>query len=174
MDKTYYRDPAIRPILLVAMILGFIFFWPIGLAILLFMTCFSHGNWRSARWNASGGNWNWQNNNWWSGHWYGDNSMNEEEQTGRRRNRRHRHHRQGCSSRSHRSRHSYSSSGNTAFDSYREETLQRLEEEQGEFETFLDKLRQAKDKTEFDEFMAERKDHPVQDYDAPDGDQPQA
>src|SRR5262245_19829076 len=48
------------------------------------------------------------------------------------------------------------SSGNTAFDEYREETLRRLEEEQREFKEFLDRLRQARDKTEFDQFMAER------------------
>jgi hypothetical protein len=49
------------------------------------------------------------------------------------------------------------SSGNRAFDEYREETLRRLEEEQREFREFLDRLRFAKDKTEFDQFMAERR-----------------
>ena len=49
------------------------------------------------------------------------------------------------------------SSGNTAFDEYREETLHRLEEEQGEFESFLERLRQAKDKAEFDQFMTDRR-----------------
>ena len=48
-------------------------------------------------------------------------------------------------------------SGNRAFDEYREETLRRLEEEQREFREFLDRLRFAKDKTEFDQFMAERR-----------------
>jgi hypothetical protein len=48
------------------------------------------------------------------------------------------------------------SSGNRAFDEYRTETLRRLEEEQREFKEFLDRLRHAKDKAEFDEFMAER------------------
>ena len=48
------------------------------------------------------------------------------------------------------------SSGNRAFDEYREETLRRLEEEQREFKEFLDRLRHAKDKAEFDQFMAER------------------
>jgi len=46
--------------------------------------------------------------------------------------------------------------GNRAFDEYRAETLRRLEEEQREFMEFLDRLRHAKDKAEFDEFMAER------------------
>jgi len=49
------------------------------------------------------------------------------------------------------------SSGNRAFDTYREETLSRLEEEQQEFQAFLDRLRQARDKAEFDQFMAERR-----------------
>lgn len=48
------------------------------------------------------------------------------------------------------------SSGNWAFDEYRAETLRRLEEEQREFKEFLDRLRHAKDKAEFDQFMAER------------------
>jgi hypothetical protein len=48
------------------------------------------------------------------------------------------------------------SSGNRAFDEYRAETLRRLEEEQREFRQFLDRLRHAKDKAEFDQFMAER------------------
>lgn len=47
-------------------------------------------------------------------------------------------------------------SGNTAFDSYKSETLRRLEEEQSAFEEFLARLRAAKDKTEFDNFMDDR------------------
>ena len=49
------------------------------------------------------------------------------------------------------------STGNRAFDEYREETLRRLEEEVDEFQAFLQRLRQAKDKAEFDQFMAERR-----------------
>lgn len=52
------------------------------------------------------------------------------------------------------------SSGNAAFDEYREETLRRLEEEQREFREFLERLRKAKDKAEFDQFMAERRSAP--------------
>jgi membrane protein insertase Oxa1/YidC/SpoIIIJ len=47
-------------------------------------------------------------------------------------------------------------SGNSAFDAYRDETLRRLEEEQQNFEAFLDRLRAARDKAEFDQFMEER------------------
>ena len=53
------------------------------------------------------------------------------------------------------------SSGNRAFDEYRDETLKRLEEEQREFREFLDRLRKAKDKQEFDQFMAERRANPA-------------
>ena len=49
------------------------------------------------------------------------------------------------------------SSGNHAFDEYRTETLRRLEDEQREFKEFLERLRFARDKTEFDQFMAERR-----------------
>lgn len=47
-------------------------------------------------------------------------------------------------------------SGNSAFDAYRAETLRRLEEEQDAFEAFLQRLRDAKDKQEFDAFMDSR------------------
>ena len=53
------------------------------------------------------------------------------------------------------------SSGNAAFDEYRSETFKRLEEEQREFRDFLERLRFAKDKTEFDQFMAERRNRPA-------------
>lgn len=53
-----------------------------------------------------------------------------------------------------------SSTGNRAFDEYRAETLRRLEDEQREFKEFLNRLRHAKDKAEFDQFMAERGHRP--------------
>ena len=49
------------------------------------------------------------------------------------------------------------SSGNAAFDEYKAETIRRLEEEQQAFREFLAKLRMAKDKAEFEDFMANRK-----------------
>ncbi|MDJ0931387.1 DUF2852 domain-containing protein [Breoghania sp.] len=65
------------------------------------------------------------------------------------------------------------SSGNAAFDEYKAETLKRLEEEQDAFHDFLERLHMSKDWAEFDQFMNElrQKDttHP-QDT----GDQPQA
>ena len=62
-----------------------------------------------------------------------------------------------------------SPSGNRAFDEYRTDTLRRLEEEQREFVAYLDRLRRARDKAEFDQFMAERRkrsEAPSQDADA--------
>ena len=58
------------------------------------------------------------------------------------------------------------STGNTAFDDYRRRELdrleaerRRLEEEAAAFETFMRDLRKAKDKEEFDRFMAARPSH---------------
>jgi biopolymer transport protein ExbB/TolQ len=48
-------------------------------------------------------------------------------------------------------------SGNAAYDAYRAETLQRLDEERAHFGAFLERLRKAKDKEAFDSYMAERR-----------------
>ena len=53
-------------------------------------------------------------------------------------------------------------SGNRAFDEYRAETLKRLENEQREFKDFLARLRFARDRTEFDQFIAERRRRPLE------------
>jgi hypothetical protein len=92
-----------------AMVLGFIFFWPLGLALLFYMI--------------------------WSKRMFSKSS---------------------CRNRMHRSHAAFKSSGNTAFDAYKAETLRRLEDEQGSFEAFLERLRAAKDKSEFDQFMDDR------------------
>lgn len=91
-----------------AMVLGFIFVWPVGLALLFYMI--------------------------WSKRMF----------TGK-----------SCTPRS--ARHMTGrSTGNAAFDAYKSDTLRRLEEEQTNFESFLERLREAKDKAEFDQFMDER------------------
>jgi Protein of unknown function (DUF2852) len=101
------------------LVLGFIIWWPLGLATLAFliwsgrMGCWKRsevGRWQGERMKEA--------SRWW---------------------------------------HQPPSSGNRAFDEYRAETLQRLEEEQREFKEFLERLRVAKDKTEFDAFMADRR-----------------
>jgi hypothetical protein len=118
-----------RPAWIVVMVLGFILFWPIGLAILAYllwsgrMGCGRHGE--MSRWQRR------MSDKW-------DRKM---ERWGREAR-------------------GFASSGNRAFDEYREQTLRRLEEEQREFREFLDRLRKAKDKQEFDEFMGERRARP--------------
>ena len=91
------------------MVLGFILFWPIGLAILAYMI------WSKQMFKGS------------------------------------------CTRRkSDRHAHRLPTTGNSAFDAYRAETLRRLEEEREAFEAFLQRLRAARDKAEFDQFMDER------------------
>lgn len=110
-----------RPLMIAAAIVGFMVWWPIGLALLFV-----------AIWNRRVGRLLFCGDGH-GGGWSGPRS--------------------GCRSEMRRGR----SSGNQAFDEYRAETLRRLEEEQGEFASFLDRLRFAKDKAEFDQFMAERR-----------------
>ena len=100
-----------------AMVLGFVLFWPLGLAILAYMI--------------------------WSKRMFGSCA-----------NRRNRWNHRNGDARS--ATYGFRSSGNAAFDEYRQDTLRRLEEEQEAFQSFLDRLREAKDKAEFDQFMADR------------------
>ena len=59
------------------------------------------------------------------------------------------------------------SSGNMAFDEYREATLKQLEEDQHEFTVFIDQLRRAKDQREFDDFMSDRMRRKTEENGAP-------
>ena len=117
-------DDIPKPAWIALVILGFIVFWPVGLALLIYlkwsgrMFCSRHGRY---------------------GHWHGTNG------------------REGWDAWKRRQR----TSGNVAFDEYREETLRRLDEEQREFQEFLDRLRAAKDRAEFDQFMNERRNRPT-------------
>lgn len=47
--------------------------------------------------------------------------------------------------------------GNRAFDKYRADTLARLDDEQKKFYQFREKLLEAKDMAEFEQFMADLK-----------------
>lgn len=103
-----------------AMVLGFIFIWPVGLAFLAYMI--------------------------WSKRMFSRSSCAE------RRARHLERHMGG-----HWGHHpSMRPSGNAAFDSYKADMLRRLEDEQTAFEGFLQRLREAKDKSEFDSFMEDR------------------
>ena len=115
-------------------VLSFILFWPLGLVLLGFLI----GSGRMACW----------------AHGSGDRWQRRMERMQRRMERM-----QGAAGRwgggGYRT-----SSGNRAFDEYRAETLRRLEEEQREFMEFLNRLRHAKDKAEFDQFMNEQRRRP--------------
>lgn len=129
-----------RPAWIGVMVLGFIIFWPIGLAILAYLI-----------WSGRMGVWKHSKHGRW--HYFGPSN----ERAGSR----------GWSwgPRHHRGQ-TAQSSGNHAFDEYREETLRRLEDEQQEFDGFLERLRQARDKAEFDQFMDDRRRN-AEDPDAP-------
>ena len=125
-----------RPAWLAAMVLGFIVFWPVGAVILAYMLWSGRMN---CGWHSGRGRRMWEGR------------MAERFERARSRV-------EGEFKNF--SRGGSPSSGNKAFDDYREATLKRLEEEEREFQAFLDRLRQAKDKSEFDQFMADRRDRP--------------
>lgn len=112
-----------------AMVIGFVFFWPVGLALLFYMI------WSKRMFNSSCRHSNHSGRKSWGRH----------------------------------SRSSLSDTGNSAFDAYKSDTLARLEREQTDFEAFLTRLRDSKDKVEFDAFMNERAkgaDNPSKDDEA--------
>ncbi len=129
MELVHRIDEYGKPAWIVLMILSFIIFWPIGLAVLGYML--------------------------WSG------------RMGSCKRRRHRK-QMWAGERKEPTDYGFSkamrawsrhapASGNRAFDEYRAETMRRLEEEFDEFQGFLDQLRMARDKKEFDKFMKSRK-----------------
>jgi len=124
-----------KPALIALVVIGFIVFWPIGLALLVLLI------WRGRMFCGKNAHW---------GNWYSPEARAEWRERRREfkdwRKREHWSRRHG--------------SGNVAFDEYRDETLRRLEEEQREFHDYLDKLRAAKDRAEFDQFMNERRNKP--------------
>jgi len=131
-------DDIPKPAWIALMVVGFIVFWPIGLGILAYlfwsgrMNCRHHGRWHERRSET--------------GDRTADRGGSERfKDTARRW--------------WHGDR-APASSGNHAFDEYREETLRRLEDEQREFRDYLDRLRHAKDKAEFDAFLADRRRRP--------------
>jgi hypothetical protein len=128
-----------KPAWIALMILSFIVFWPLGLAILAFLI-----------WSGRMGCGHYASYDRWQ---HKMTKMQDKMDRMRERGPRHG---GGFGSWG-----GVPSSGNRAFDEYRTETLRRLEEEQQEFRDFLERLRFAKDKTEFDAFMAERRNRPA-------------
>ena len=125
---------------ILAMVLGFIVFWPIGLAILGYkfwqrrnggpdLQTLATNKWQDARTMMSG------NSSWWA-----------------------------CGA----SRAYGAPTGNAAFNEWRTAELTRLDEErrklddaQREFAEYVDAIRRAKDREEFERFMAERRARPA-------------
>ena len=132
-SEPYRPHMRIHPGMVIGTILGFLFWWPVGLAFLFFTL-------RSTQMGC------------WS---YSDRFENKMQRMQYKMER----------MRGRMERHGFGfgppSSGNRAFDEYRAETLRRLEEEQTEFRDFLDRLRHAKDKEEFDQFMAQQRPRPT-------------
>jgi hypothetical protein len=144
-----YRCLGWKPIELVAMILGFILFWPIGLAILFAKIWQSRSAYRgdlpsfvqakfNEKFREKREQWEQKMGRHWACHGRGESS-------GGPWNWRH-------------------SSGNLAFDEWREAELARLEAEhqkliaaEREFVEYMENLRRAKDREEFDRFMAARR-----------------
>jgi len=134
-----------KPAWIAVVVLGFVVFWPLGFVALGYMI----GSRRMGCWMGHGG----YGPQRWQEHMdrFQQRMQDRMERTQRR-----------MQEKAARwaGAHHQESSGNRAFDDYRTETLHRLEEEQREFMEFLDRLRHAKDKAEFDQFMSERRARP--------------
>ncbi|TAK48394.1 MAG: DUF2852 domain-containing protein [Xanthobacteraceae bacterium] len=128
--------PGWHPAWIAILVLGFVFWWPVGLALLFYTL-----------WSRKMG--------CWSNHGHGPWQGKMERLQDKMDRMRSRFEGQGFGF--------APSSGNRAFDEYRAETLRRLEDEQREFRDFLQRLRHAKDKAEFDQFMSERRPQPPAD-----------
>jgi hypothetical protein len=126
---------------LVFMILGFVWWWPLGLIILAALIASGRiGYWRRIQFAGIGP----------TGHW---DHVTRMDRIGEKADR---FPANGSRDRARGSWWGQPSSGNRAFDDYRAETLRRLGDEQSEFKEFLKRLRVAKDRVEFDQFMNER------------------
>jgi hypothetical protein len=131
------------------MVLGFIVYWPIGLAILAYII------------------WSGRMGYGWHGRHGGDveqwrqraiERVNRAAEHWERRRARWEQRREEC--RRHWGGHhggGLSDTGNRAFDEYRADALRKLEEEASEFRAFLERLRMARDRAEFDDYMKERR-----------------
>ncbi len=140
-DAPHAFRPGWHPLWIAVVVLGFILWWPIGLAMLFYTL-----------WSRKMGCWSNRD------HW----QHKMERLQGKMERMRGRMDGQGFGF-------AAPSSGNRAFDEYRAETLRRLEDEQREFHDFLDRLRHAKDKAEFDQFMTERRGRPQPPAEQPQG-----
>ena len=139
----FYEIP--KPFLIAAMVMGFVWFWPVGLAILAGLIASGRlgrgcgpGRWYATAEPSSaqcGPGWSREDYRW------AKRQAKMQAKWGW-------------------TRPAATQAGNSAFDEYRAETLRRLEAEQQEFVEYLERLRRARDKAEFDAFMADRRNTP--------------
>jgi hypothetical protein len=141
-----------KPAWIALMVLGFVAWWPVGLAILAFSL--GTGRFWSGRMGCS----HHYDGDRWQGRWQSKMDRMRSKMEGRRGDW------WGTPP----------TSGNRAFDDYRTDTLRRLEDEQREFKEFLERLRFAKDRAEFDQFMNERRNQPPEQGQPQQQSQPQA
>ncbi len=125
-----------KPLEIAAMIFGFMLYWPLGLAVIAWKFWQKRSGYQGdlfafgrEKWESAA-DWNWGSGNFAGRSW----------------------------------RAGFGPSGNRAFDDWRAAELARLEEErqklvaaEREFAEFLDNLRRARDREEFDRFMQERR-----------------
>ena len=133
--NTALIKPQWSPITIALMVMGFIFFWPVGFVVLAYILWgekFGGSSDKAQAYFNKGRDWCAPNRSRHQG--FG------------------RHH------------YAQSSSGNAAFDDYRAEQLRRLEEERARldaeieaFHEYMANLNKAKDREEFDRFMNERR-----------------
>lgn len=128
--NTAIIKPEWSPLTIALMVLGFIIFWPVGMAVLAYILWGEYMGGSREKADA----------------WVSRQKHNFKSKRG------------GCTSRSY-----SSSTGNAAFDEYRDEQLKRLEEERRKleedreaFEEHLANLHKARDREEFDRFMRDR------------------
>src|SRR5262245_28885367 len=122
MSPIAWLDDIGKPAWIALMIVSFVLFWPFGLVGLGYLI----GSGRMGCWSSRRGGEGW--------HSHMERARERMQERAAR----------WCGPRSNATGHAHSS-GNRAFDEYREETLRRLEEEERQFKDFLDRLRQAKD-----------------------------
>lgn len=128
MTNTATIRPAWTPLTIGLMVLGFVVFWPLGLAMLAYILWGDRLQEKFAEHRMS-----WPSNG-----------------RGRHHSRRHRHWQHGATGNA-----AFDDYRRSELERLEKER-RRLEEERTEFEEFLTNLRRAKDQQEFDNFMSER------------------
>ena len=132
MTNSAFIRPAWTPATIALMVLGFVVFWPLGLAMLAYILWGDRLDGFKSEVNRAT-----------------DDVTNKFK----------------CGFKSDFKSRKYESTGNVAFDEWREVELARLEEERrkldetrDQFDEYLRELRRARDQKEFDEFLKSRKD----------------